>query len=269
MDLAEVHERCVDEIRNHVGFLAGGFAIQDCGGVLEELARLFQGLGICHLLEMLDVDEFRQNLVRSGHARRYYLRASKAQDNVDAKYLALSRSEALLDVLAAGDLPLARSIAELSPSEWNRRWEYEDDFCFYLFLQRLIMDAPSEELHHTLKRFETALDGGSSPRLSMMRALLARDRDAFEAALSALLVDEQNRIDSERGDIVDSQFLFWPRSFVSIEALALLRSAQLTGLSIEGDFPMCPPEARLSIEEHNYHDFFAELDAIFSAQQEP
>jgi hypothetical protein len=260
-----VHELCVEEIRNQAGFLAGGFPIKDCGEALEELSRLFQGLGICHLLETLDTDEFRQNLVRSGHARRYYLQASRAQGNMDSKHLALSRSEALLDVLVAGDLPLARSIGELSHVDWNRRWEYEDDFCFDLFLQQLVTDAPSGDLHRAVARFEATLGGGASPRLSVMQALVAKNVAAFEAGLSALLEDEQNRIDSQRGNVVDSQFLFWPRSFISIEALALLRSAELAGLPIEREFPLCPPEARLPIGEYNYRDLFAELGTILSA----
>jgi Immunity protein 49 len=265
MDLAEVHKLCVEEIRYHAGFLAGGLPIRDYGEAIEELSRLFQGLGICHLLEALNTDEFRENLVRSGHARRYYLHASRTQGNTDSKYLALSRSEALLDVMAAGDLLLARSIAELSVTEWTQRWEYEDDFCFYFFLQQLVLDAPPEDLRQIVRRFETALQGGTSSRQNVMKALVERDTEGFEAGLTALLDEEQNRIDSEREDIVDSKFLFWPRSFVSIEALALLRAAGLVGLVIEKDFPMCPPEARLSIGECNYRDLFAELGEVLSA----
>jgi len=264
MDLAAVHELCLEEIRSHAVFLSRGFRINDCGGNLEELSRLFQGLGICHLLEFLDINEFRQNLVRSGHARRYFLRASRDQRNTASKYLALSRSEAFLDCLVAGDLPLARSIAELSLTEWNSRWEYEDDFAFYRLLHQLVQQAPRENLQDIVLRLEMALNGAASPRLAVARALISGDVDAFETGLGGLLEEEQDWIGAERVKVVDSKFLFWPRSFISIEALALLRAAELVGMPVHRDFPLCPPEARLPIESNDYYDFFAELGALLA-----
>jgi hypothetical protein len=259
MDLANVHGLCIDEIRSNLAFLSGGYPMRDAGGHVEELSRLFQALGICHLLESLDVREFQQNLVRSGHARRYCLRTSDREHDTTTKYLALSRTEAFLDVLAAGDMALARSIAELSTQTWDRNREYEDDFCFYFFLQQLTLQSAPDDGEHILRRFESALKGSSSPRLDVLQALHGKDSDKFESSLSKLLEEEQTRIDNQRAKVVDSKFLFWPRSFISIEGLALLQMAGLVGLSIEGEFPRCPQEARRPLAENDYHDLFAEL----------
>jgi len=264
MDLAAVHQLCLGEIRSNIAFLTAGLPVRDSAGNIEELSRLFQGLAICHLLESLDHGQFRENLVRSGHARRYFLRSSLEQGNVTSKYLALSRTEALLDTLVAGDLKLARSIAELSPTEWNPDWEYEDDFCFYNFLQQSILQASRDDMAKTLVRFEAALEGGSSSRLRVLKTLLYNDTDGFEAALTALIEEEQKRMDGTRSSVVDSKFLFWPRSFVSIEGLALQRTAELSGLSITREFQMCPADARLTVVENNYRDLFAELDALLA-----
>jgi hypothetical protein len=179
--------------------------------------------------------------------------------------LALSRTEALLDALVAGDLKLARSIAELSPSGWTRDWEYEDDFCFYAFLHQLLLQPPSADFEQILARFAAALEGGLSTRLDVLTALFTKDASEFETALLALLEEEQTRVDDQRSSVVDSKFLFWPRSFVSIEGLALLRTAELVGLSVVGDFVLCPSEARLAVSENNYRDFFAELDSLLGA----
>jgi hypothetical protein len=264
MDLAEVHKRCLEEIRAGMVFLSAGYPMRECGEKIEELSALFQGLGICHLLESLSTIDFQENLVRSGQARRYFLHMSQLQGNTVSKHLALSRSEAFLDALAAGNLKLANSIAELSPKDWNPNWEYEDDFCFYLFLQQLLLQVPQNELQHTVKRFEVASEGGTSPRLRVLTALRMEDAREFESALSALLWEEQNRAHAQRSGAFDSKFLFWPRSFVSIEGLALLRAAELVGISIEGEFTLCPSEARLSVGENDYRDFFAELAGLLS-----
>jgi hypothetical protein len=265
MEIPEVHKLCLEEIRSNMAFLTGGYTMKDSGDTLAELSRLFQGLGICHLLETLDVGEFRENLVRSSDARRYFLRKCREEGSVASKHLALSRTEALLDALAAGDLRLARSIAELSPINWNRDWEYEDDFCFYAFLNQLLLQAPPPDREQTLARFEAALEGGSSTRLNVLRAILAKDAGDVETALAQLVEEEQARFDAQRSAIVDSKFLFWPRSFVSIEGLALLRAAELVGLQVSGDFAMCPPEARLPVRENDYRDFFLELDVLLGA----
>jgi hypothetical protein len=255
---------CVDDIRLNLEFVASGYPMQESASHLAELSALFQGLGICHLLESLDTDQFRENLVRSGFARRYFLRACKLEGNNGTKYLALSRTEALLDVLAAGDLSLAHSLADLSPQSWNRNWEYEEDFSFFVFLSQLLLSAPSYSLEAILNRFEAALQGGSSKRLKVLRALLARDSRGFELSLFSLLEEEQDRADLRRSTIVDSNFLFWPRNFVSIEGLALLRAAEYVGLPVGGEFPMCPREATLSVMKNNYRDFFSELAAMLS-----
>src|SRR5215471_8194099 len=236
MEIAEVHQLCLEEIRSHITFLTGDYAMKDSADTLAELSRLFQGLGICHFLETLDAGEFRENLVRSGHARRYFLRKCRQEGNVASKHLALSRTEALLDALAAGDLKLSRSIAELSPIYWNRDWEYEDDFCFYAFLNQSLLQAPLLDREQTLARFGAALEGGSSTRLGVLKALLAKDAGDLETALAQLVEEEQARFDVQRSAVVDSKFLFWPRSFVSIEGLALLRAAELVGLEVRRDF---------------------------------
>jgi hypothetical protein len=264
MDFAEVHRLCVQEIHSHARVLAAGFLMKDCGGNVEILAALFQGLAICHLLELLDTKEFRRNLLRSGHVRRYYLRMSLDQGNIDSKYLAISRGEAFLDVLAAGDLQVARDIASLSRNHWNRSWEYEEDFCFRLLLHQLVLQTEPAALHDSVARLERIYEGEPPARLAIARTLISRDAVGFEDALQALLEEERERIDHERVRVVDSKFLFWPRSFLCVEALALLRLAELAGMPVRQEFPLCPKEALVPLAPVGSRDLFAELGTILS-----
>src|SRR5215813_3349285 len=108
MDASEIRDELVPEIKEMLAFVAAGYPIRELGDELEKLSEYFQALGIAYLLEYADQDRFRENLVRSGHARRYFLRKLLEENNVNDHRLALGRTEAFLDALAAGEVGLAR-----------------------------------------------------------------------------------------------------------------------------------------------------------------
>ena len=83
---------------------------------MEEGAAWFQALGICNLLLDADPDRFYENLVRSGHARRYFLQKSRDEGNNDDYQLATSRWDSFLDVVASGHFQLARADYPLCPA---------------------------------------------------------------------------------------------------------------------------------------------------------
>lgn len=268
MDIADVHAVIVPEIHERVALVFENHPMARMSSTFEELSSLFEALGLCHLLEFVDLGEFAQNLCRSGHARRYFLRRSHEEGNVDEPQLAISRSRAVLDALVAGDIALASDIAALSGTQWRPDWEYEDDFCFFLFLHRVVLErtgrvAASETVDgDVLDRFEEALEGGQAPRLDLCRALVARDAVDFEEALLRRLDQISQELDIERTTAAvqeDFDVGFWPRSFVSIEGLALLTVGELLGVHVKGDPPMCPRIARLPVQPNSYPDFFAEI----------
>jgi hypothetical protein len=270
MDIADVHAAVVPEIHQRVALVFEGYPMAGMGETFEELSVLFEALGLCHLLEAVDLRAFAENLCRSGHARRYFLRRSRAEGNVDDPRLALGRTSAVLDALAAGDVGLAGDIAALSITEWQPDWEYEDDFCYFLFLHRVILGqggdlvVPNATLVAILDRFERALEGASSPRLGVCRALVARDAAAFADALARRLDQIAGEHDVERTTAAvqeDIDVGFWPRSFVSIEGLALLNLGGLLGVRVAGDPRMCPQVARLPIQPNDYRDIFDEIVA--------
>lgn len=268
MDLKEIHNALICEIQEALLYVAAGYPVARIGREIEMLSEYFQVLGICHILEFADQERLRENLVRSGFARRYFLRKSREDGNDKDARLALGRTEAFLCGLAAGNLKLAREIADLSINTWHPDWEYEDDFCYYLFLHRFVQEeAPVRaELADLLLKFEKVLEGGRSPRLDVCKALFARNDDALRAALTALMEQRDEEMIEARERNLErdpAACVCWARSFVSIEGLALLRVAELAGMSpLEPgeELPLCPTLAMLPISDKDYLDMFTNIE---------
>ena len=268
MDPREIHEALVPEIKEALLYVAAGYPIRRIGQELEALSEYFQALGICHILETVDLDQFRENLVRSAYARRYFLRKSREERNDADLRLALGRTEAFLDAVAAHHLSLAREIATLSIDTWRPSWEYEDDFCYYFFLQHLILRDPAveSELRDILIRFDKVVGKGDSPRLDICRALLNRNGDAFHASLVALMEQRREELQNLLERMLEPDpktCVCWARSFVSIEGLALLRIAELQGITpVEPgeELPLCPSLALLPVSDRDYIDMFEGIE---------
>lgn len=267
MDLADVHAALVVEIREGLISLAEPARMSELGGVFETLSSQLEGLALCHLLEFLDQEQFRENMVRSGHARRFFLRRSRLEGNHQDRHLALSRNRAFLDAVVAGSLTVARDIAVLSPDTWNGTWEYQDDFCFYLALHDVVREPsafPTAAAHALLDRFASALEGGRSARFDVVEALVRRDPPRFAEALTALLGEEAARIDKDRTSaaVHEGDVLYWPNSRISVEGLALLNIADLIRVTVDADFPLCPPLARLRWAQDSFRDLFQDIERI-------
>jgi hypothetical protein len=269
MSPKQIHATLLPEVREAVLLLAAGYPIAQLGQELENFSNYFQGLAITHLLRGVDLDQFRLYLTRSGYARRYFLRRSAQDGNTGDPRLALGRTEAFLDALAAGQTTLAREIAQLSGDTWHADWEYEDDFCYFLFLHRIVggLD-PAEEprLREILDRFETVLEGGTSLRLDLCRAVLERDAKAFQAGLFALMEQRRQELLNLRErmqQVEPTSCVCWARSFVSIEGFALMRLAELAGLpALDPDTepPLCPLLGRIEAADTAYEDFFEGIE---------
>lgn len=269
MSPKEIHATLLPEVREQVLLLAAGYPIEQLGQELENFSAYFQGLAIAHLLRSADVEQFKLYLTRSGYARRYFLSRSALEGNTEDPRLALARTESFFDVLAANQIDLASDIARLSGHIWRSDWEYEDDFCYFLFLHQLIGQNRSAGIvggANILDRFESALQGGSSYRLNICRSLLGRDREAFQNALSGLLAqrrDEMRNLRERMQQVEPTSCVIWARSFVCIEGYALLRVAELLGLypiDHNEELPLCPQLGRIEDGPSAFEDIFEGID---------
>jgi len=269
MNPKQIHTTLFEAAQEAVSILTVEYPILQIGEELENLSNYFQGLAIANLLMGADVEKFKLSLTSSGYARRYFLRRSVREGNADDPRLALGRTEAFFDALAANQIALSQDIVRQSGETWHSDWEYEDDFCYFLFLHRLVAGNSSNEkgeLRAILARFESALEGGSSSRLDVCGALLARDGEAFGAALSELMQQRREEL-LERRELMQQDeplsCVIWARSFVSIEGYALMRIAELLGMPAidrDSELPLCPQLGRIQDPPTVYEDIFEGID---------
>jgi len=167
---------------------------------------------------------------------------------------------------APGQLSLARHIAQLSPTQWERDWEYEDDHGYFLLLHRVALDPtsfhsqPTEQIQNNIER---VVDGKSWPQLDACWALYRRDAAEFEAALERLLEAENERNEWERtaDAVTEGDAVYWARRCVSVEGLALLNIARLLQVPPRRSFPLCHPLAQLPLGDRPIANFFEDIEA--------
>jgi hypothetical protein len=268
MDPRDLRKHLVPEIKEKILTIASGYPIAELGSTFDELGDYLQALAIAALLANEDQEEFRNNLVRGGHARRYFLRRSATEQNTSDRHLAVSRTEALWDSLAAGSANLAAEIVALSIDQWHGDWEYEDDYWYHKIVGSLVLARRRNErgaggAEQILPRLAAALGDEAEPRYRLCGALVAGDEGLFNEALFELLQRAQARFDKKRDSIVSAEFpesLFWLKSFVSIEGLALIHLASLFGITADEHLPLCPEAGRLPALTRDVFDVFVEVD---------
>jgi hypothetical protein len=268
--MQQVQQLIVDEAGDRIGSLAVTAPIANKAETLRDASRLFQSLAICKLLVQADVPVFLQHLLRSGHARRYYLRRSREEGNINDRFLALSRVEAILDVVVAGDMQVARDIIDLSIDSWHSNWEYEDDYCYFAFIHGLIRDRDfidTAAAAALLAQFQRALEGQPSVRLRLCKALQARDSTDFRRTFERFIAEYAAAMDEKRSKFTEytTDAPHWPALFVSIEALAWLVVAGLYGIEMPDQYRFCPQEARGVAVTPGTDDLFGSLDQALAS----
>lgn len=269
MDIQQAQSLIVEETRARMAALIAPVPIAEKAEALRDISRLFQALAICKVLVEADVTGFRAHLIRSGQSRRYYLQQSAEQGNTDDRFLGLSRVEAVLDACVAGDLPLACEIAQRSIDRWHRGWEYEDDFAYFAFIHGLLLD-PAFHRGATaldlLRQFERALQGQPCARFELCKAVHAQDVAQFELAFERLLQQHAAAMEAKRAKFTEysSDAAFWPKSFVSVEALAWIGLGHRIGLHLQGEYRFCPAAARGPFDTVHVPDLFESLQRALS-----
>ena len=228
-----------------IGLEDAGTPVQKVGDLSLEVSYKLRTLAILALLGKASTDGFVHGCTRAARARRIYLRRLADAGVVRAHHLVSGCYEPLLDAIAAGDIRLVREIAELSPADFRPPDEYEDDYCYAQLLQRLCSDpVPEAELQPLLDRFAAYLDGADNPRLQVCGALAERNTGAFAEAFENFLAEFEARLQKNiaRGQLEDVHVL--AQRSVSVEGLAILRLADLRGITTDQEYQFCPSLAR-------------------------
>ena len=239
---AEV-EACV---RNDIELVLEGGDLQRVGNVYDELSKHCRVLAGCALLLDADIDGFVDLLARSGHARVHLLRRRAEQPALRNPHLAASNADALFDVLAARQLPIALQLATLSPDTWWKGEEYEEDFLYAHFLLRHLRDPKAADLAAMVTELERATGNHEAARPRLCRALLELKQGDFDEAFESLLDEHDEVLKEDRTHVwPDGKIELRIKEQLHIEALAWLNLADAAGLSTQPEYRYCPASSRL------------------------
>jgi hypothetical protein len=279
MTLTEIQELNLDEIEEIMSIVAAGHRMDTIGEEMQFLCQAFEARGSGHLLLDFDIDGFFQNLQRSAHARRFFLRKSREQGSTDPVFQALSRTDALFDCIAGGDWSLAKDILDLSPLSWMPEGEYEEDYCYHslvhAYLAGLRGTGDPETAQLWLSRLEVIVAQIKASdidvaRLELCSHFLGGDEAAFWRAFETLV--------GVSGDIAaavplaDGRVFEYPwvaaERHVSIELLAWMALARARGLRPpQREYNRCPSVAWINGRVERDPDLFLELEPLIGLDE--
>lgn len=214
--------------------IAGRSTVRGALGIALQL----RWMGIARLLATGTPEELFAELSRGARAFLFFLERAGELDKVT------SRADPFFDAIACGDDDAAARIVRASRATWHEGKEYEDDFLHAWYLMRRFAAAPDPELGALLDRWDAVLEGNDDPRLDLCRALQARDQDAFDDALEAVVEEKQlataRLAEADRLPPEDAA----TTAHLSVELLAVLRLAEAAGLRVPEEVPLAPSVAR-------------------------
>jgi hypothetical protein len=240
----------IDDLISHIEAAEGK---PELAILTEDLSIHYRALGICVLADDADPEVFFRWLIHSALTRRHYLKSVGTRGLGEPRGSRASLVDPLLDAVAARQWTLAADISAASSPSWLEGEEYEDDFCYGDFLRRALTESAfGSETHALLARWRRALEGGRDDRFDVAVALVANDATEFEAAIRALIRNNELKAaedgDPVLGSALSSDYPYFPNRWVSVEGLALLALAERRGLPVEYAVDACPDIARAPMQ---------------------
>lgn len=223
-------------------------AVEEGDANAEDLATItfsYRILGICALLRDMDGESFTQSLRKSGLARLHLLKQRSTQAPLPNHVLAISKDTGFIAALAAGDLDTATRIAEHSPGAFIDGIEYEEDFLFFHFQQRLLSTPTKQvELQGILDRWTRVVEGEPTAYLAVCQALLEQNEVSFCSALDAVLETRKEQLRMYGKQLDFDRELGATEGKVYLNGLALVRLAQSLKLAVPERPELIPRQAR-------------------------
>ena len=230
------------------GVFSPAYPARLLGELAMEVSNKLRCMASFRLLSDGQFNSFYHNLIRSGLVRQRYLQRCREEGLLEDHFRSSGRYLPLFDVIAAGDYPLALAIIHLSPVEFMRGHEYEDDYCYAQIVHRLLTGR-GDTGQELLARFERYLEGSPNGRFMVAKSLLELDQAGFDSGFEELLSDREREIagDIKRGQIESATVVASRRIFT--EGLAILRVAERLGLTTAEEYLFCPSIARRPMTE--------------------
>lgn len=259
MNLELLREQSIFEIREGLLFCAGDFSADSIGKYTQQISINSRALGCYHYITNRDFQNYAENLERAVYARLYFLIQCKSHGIKQNRFLALHKSQAILDAICVNRFDLIQQIDGLSITTWNSEWEYEDDFYYILILIKYCLnklnDAPTYKA--LLDRFERSLEGDLSTRFKLTQALLENDQESFLDEISVLALEFKEQFETDRESIVSPSDIKWVNGFVQIELIALAKLYQIKNPDSRFELALLPSELLAITPPHSTDPFKA------------
>jgi hypothetical protein len=201
-----------------------------------EIAGYYRSIGCGMLLARFDIEEYFQSLYKS--AKTYQQLLENRNENTEKYYLCKSKGFPLLDAIAINQFDLARELALKMTSTWTENMEDIDDFIYFDMISDLIQEQPDPELlKKKIIQFESSLEGNSTDRLCIMKAIIENSLYDFDEALQSMILKIKKRIAKNS----DSDYYFVTlEGNIFIEGIALIRIAKKCGIDIKERYQYIP-----------------------------
>lgn len=216
------------------------------GDLVNQLIQQTQALAIMVLLVRGDSNGFYHNLIRAALIRKRFLSELLDAQKTQVYHQCSGRIQGFLSAVAAQDFNLAKEIAQLSPDEFQKTMEYQEDFCYSQLLHHLVLQ------HLSVPQIETLCDQyqeltGESTRTDLIRAIIQKSQSDFEEAFEELIVEQEELIlkNEKRGQLDTPEVLAHRKVF--IEGLALINLAKIHEIDITTHYQFCPANSLVAM----------------------
>lgn len=239
---AENYETFLEEA---IDMLAAGSTSAD---LYFTVAQSYRVLAICAVLMEADSGRFARLCALSAFARLAFLRELTSETAVHPRYICASKNIAFSGALAAGALESAEELAERSPTSHFDSYEYEDDFLFFHFMNRALLEPDDNgALQRIIARWESVLEGQSSGYLDVCRVISLRDDEQLPSAMQALIATREAQLERYRSALNFSPELYATEGKIFLEGVALVRLAEMRGLRPDAEYRFIPSMARIPL----------------------
>jgi hypothetical protein len=227
--------------------------------VSDEIVARFHLLAAGALLIEGDAQKFFLHLIRCAENG---LRVLRLLERRGLERTPASRNVPLLGALATGDFDRATAIARLSRDARDLgSGEYEDEFLMARVFQLLAVPRPGgADIGPLLDRLDELDLATYGDRTAAVRALLATDAPAFEAAITGAALQYELVTEERAKSFTTPVTSFAPHRFLWLEGLALLRLGERAGVRVKSDLKLCPRLARLPMTARYEGDWAIEID---------
>lgn len=216
------------------------------GNLIIKLIEQTQALAIMVLLVRGNSDAFYHNLIRAALTRKRFLAELIEAGKTEVYHQCSGRTQGFLCAAAAQDLALAKEIVQLTPTQFQKQMEYEDDYCYAQLLYHLAAQHLNEnQIQALISKYEKL--NGENVRMNVINAIMHKNTIDFEDAFEELIIEQEALIEKneKRGELDTPEVLAQRKVF--IEGLALINLAKAHGITITTHYQFCPANSLVAM----------------------